>query len=350
MKLCKTTDLKGGEVLAKPVMTSEFRVLLSDGVMLRPEYISKIEELGISEVYIKEEHIDEKEASILKADVEDIFHDKVKQILEKHTYQHNQELVELSNTADNIIESVLEEEEVVDRIYDIKERSSDVYEHSVSICSFATLLGLKLKLSKEKVHDIAVSCLLHDLGLRYLTVSYVNKDMETLSGSDMIEYRKHPVYAYSALKDESWISELSKNIILYHHERIDGSGFPLRARDIPYEAKIVNVCDTFDEMICGIGHKRQKVYKAVEYLKAFRGFYFDAEIVDAFLEFTAVYPVGSKVTLSDGSTGKVIRQNKEFPERPVIKISQAGKDTTGLKNNVLDLTKVNHIFVEKVLE
>ena len=350
MKLCKTADLKGGEILARPIMTSEFRILLSDGIVLRPEYISKIEELGIFEVYIKEEHIDAKVASLLKADVEDIFHDKVKQILEKHTYQHNQELVELSNTADNIIENVLEQKEVVDRIYDIKERSSDVYEHSVSICSYATLLALKLKLPKERVHDIAVSCLLHDLGLRYLTVSYVNKEMETLKNTDAIEYKKHPIYAYSALKDEMWISKLSKDIILYHHERKDGSGYPLRAQDIPYEAQIVNVCDTFDEMICGIGHKRQKVYKAVEYLKTFRGFYYDAIIVDAFLEFTAVYPVGSKVTLSDGAMGNVIRQNKEFPERPIIKIEKPGTDTTNLKNNILDLTKVNHIFVEKVLE
>lgn len=350
MKLCKTSDLKGGEILARPIMTSELRVLLSDGIMIRPEYISKIEELGIYEVYIKDDQIDAQAASLLKSDVENVFHDKVKNIMEKHTYHNNKELVELSKTADNIIASVLEEEEVVNKIYDIKERSSDVYEHSVNICSFATLLALKLKLSKNSVHDIAVGCLLHDLGLRYLSISFTDKDINSFSTQELAEYHKHPVYGYTALQNEVWISDLSKKIILCHHENISGNGYPLKRKSLPYEVKLVSVCDTFDEMICGIGCNRQKVYKAVEYLKTFRGILFDAEIVDTFLEFTAVYPVGSNVLLNDGSIGRVIKQNKGFSDRPVVKITKAGSDQACKKGSSVDLTIINHIFVEKVLE
>ena len=352
MKLRKTADLKGGEVLAKAVMTSEFQVLLSDGITLRPEYIEKIIELGIEEVYIKEDKAYEQEALLLKTDVENLFHNKVKRIIEKHTYHKNEELMELSQTADSIISSILQEEEIVDKIYDIKERSSDIYEHSISICSLATLTSLRLKLSKASIHDIAVGCLLHDLGLRYLTIPYANQDIETLSVQELTEYKKHPVYGFSALKDEKWISDLGKTIILYHHERLDGMGFPLRAKgkDIPFEAKIVSVCDAFDEMICGIGCKRQKVYKAVEYLKTFRGIKFDTKAVDAFLEFTAVYPAGSQVLLSDGTIGIVIRQNKEFPDRPVVHVIRDKEGKSIIKEIEIDLIKINHIFVEKVLE
>lgn len=341
MKLCRTIDLKGGEVLAKPIMTSEFQILLSDGIELRSEYIDKIKELGVEEVYIKDNTLNQEEVLLLKSDIGDIFRKKVKKIIEKHIYSNNSELMELSKTADNIITNILEEEKLVEKIFDIKERSSDIYEHSISICSLSILLALKLKLEKKSVHDIGVACLLHDLGLRYLTINYTDEDIENLSNNEIIEYRKHPIYGYSVLKDENWISELGKKIILYHHETIDGTGFPLKARDIPYEAKIVNICDTFDEMICGIGCKRQKVYKAVEYLKTFKGIKFDAEIVDVFLKFTAVYPSGSKVLLSDGSIGKVIRQNKEFTDRPVVEISD---------KMIVDLIKINNIFVEKVLE
>lgn len=341
MKLCRTIDLKGGEVLAKPIMTSEFQILLSDGIELRSEYIDKIKELGVEEVYIKDNTLNQEEVLLLKSDIGDIFRKKVKKIIEKHIYSNNSELMELSKTADNIITNILEEEKLVEKIFDIKERSSDIYEHSISICSLSILLALKLKLEKKSVHDIGVACLLHDLGLRYLTINYTDEDIENLSNNEIIEYRKHPIYGYSVLKDENWISELGKKIILYHHETIDGTGFPLKARDIPYEAKIVNICDTFDEMICGIGCKRQKVYKAVEYLKTFKGIKFDTEIVDVFLKFTAVYPSGSKVLLSDGSIGKVIRQNKEFTDRPVVEISD---------KMIVDLIKINNIFVEKVLE
>lgn len=352
MKLCKTTDLKGGEVLARAVLTPEFQVLLSDGITLRPEYIDKMIELGITEVYVKLDEAYRQERLLLKADLESSFHNKLKKIMEKHTYQRNAELVELSQTADNIISSILEEKEIVDRIYDIRERNADIYEHSISICSLATLTALKLNLSRESVHDIAVGCLLHDLGLRYLTIPYENKDIESLSIQETTEYKKHTVYAFTVLKDEKWISDLSKKIILHHHETMDGMGYPLRlkGRDIPIEAKIVIVCDTFDEMICGIGCKRQKVYKAVEYLKIFRGIKYDVRVVDAFLEFTAVYPVGSNILLSDGSIGRVIRQNKEFPDRPVLQLIQ---DVNGNKVSgevIADLLKINNVFVEKVLE
>lgn len=350
MKLCKVSELKGDEILARAIMTPEFRILLSEETVLRLEYIEKIKELGIEEVYIKEDsQIHMQKVVLLKSDVEESFKNRVRSILENHTYSRNEELMELCQTADNIITNILQEEEVVEKIYDIKERSSDIYEHSISICSLATLTALKLKLPKEKVHDIGVGCLLHDLGLRYLTIEYENQDISDLSKIELAEYMKHPVYGYSALKKENWISDISKNIILYHHERLDGSGYPLRAKEIPYEAQIVNICDTFDEMICGIGCKRFKVYEAVEYLKTCKGIKFNSEIVNVFLKFTAVYPTGSQVVLSDNSTGEVIRQNKEFPDRPVVQVikDKNGKDVNN--ESIIDLVKVNNIFIEKVL-
>lgn len=350
MRLCKTSELRGGEVLARTVMTSEYQVLLSEGIMLRPEYIEKIRDLGINEVYIREQGLKEEAIHLLKSDIGNVFHNKVKSIMEKHTYQRNKELMELSHTADSIIMSILEEDEIVEKIYDIKERSSDIYEHSITICSLATLTALKLKLNRKIVHDIGVGCLLHDLGLRYLTIEYTDKNMDQMSSAEHSEYMKHTIYGYSSLKNETWISEISKNIILQHHERLDGKGFPLKLRDIPLETRIVAVCDAFDEIICGIGCERQKVYKAVEFLKTFKETKFDAKVVDTFLEFTAVYPAGSEVLLSDGSIGKVIRQNKEFPDRPVLQIIKDKKENSTKEETIVDLVKVNHLFVEKVLE
>ena len=119
---------------------------------------------------------------------------------------------------------------------------------------------------------------------------------------------------------------------------------------ISFEAKIVAICDAFDEMICGIGCERQKVYQAVEYLKTFKGVQFDEKAVDTFLEFTAVYPAGSEVLLSDGSVARVIRQNKEFPDRPVLQMIKEKNGQDILKECNIDLIKTNNIFIEKVLE
>lgn len=349
MIIQKIANLKGGEILAKTVMTSDYKILLSEGVKIRKEYIEKLKELGIKEVVIEDE-INTQEVKILKDETEKNFKDKVQNIIEKHTYRHSKELVELSKTADNIISNLLEEEEVMERIYDIKERNSDIYEHSINICSLAILMSLKMKISQDKIHDIGVGCLLHDLGLRYITVDYVDRNIEEFSELELAEYKKHPIYGYSALKDETWISELSKEIILYHHENIDGSGYPLKFIEIPIEVKIVNICEQFDEMICGIGYRRRKVFEAIQYLKNNKGILYDSKLIDVLLRFTAVYPAGSYVLTNEGEVGIVLRQNKNHPDRPFIKIIYDKRGDRIQHDFVKDLLTEENIYIERVVE
>ncbi len=350
MILKRVEDLRGNEILARNIMTWDYQIILPQGAVIRREYIEKLSELGVSEVYIKEEDINPGEIVILKTEMEESIKETVKDILERHTYHHNNELSELSTTADNIISTILEEEHVIERIFDIKERSADIYEHSISICAFAILTALKLGVENSKIHDIGVGCLLHDIGLRYLTIEYNNQDLKTLSKQELAEYKKHPVYGYSALKDETWISDVSKAIILHHHEYINGSGYPLRTKDVPFECRIVSVCDAFDELICGIGCKRTKVYQAIEYMKNYRNVLFDGKIVDTFLGFTAVYPAGTRVMTNEGEVAVVVSQNKDFQDRPVIRIIR-DKEGNIIRNEVIkDLVKVHNIFIEKTMD
>ena len=347
---CKTiNELIGNEILARDILTDDFQTILPAGAVLKPAYIEKLKELNISKVFIKE-NCSEEDMVILKTETENHIKEKVRDILGRHTYHHNEELKALCETADNIIISIVEEDDVIERVFDIKERSADIYEHSMSLCTMAVLTALKLKQPENIIHDIGVGCLLHDIGLRYLTIDYENQNLSSLSEADMAEFKKHPVYGYSALKDEQWISDTAKNIILYHHERIDGSGYPLHATSLPVPIQIVTVCDTFDEMICGIGCDKVRVYEAVEYLKTFKNIKFSDTIVDVFLDFTAVYPAGSKVVTNEGETGIVIRQNKEFPDRPVLRIVADKNGREPQQETTKDLVKVHNVFIEKVLE
>lgn len=348
MKICRVSQLKGGEVLARAVLTDGYQVLLGEGTRLLPEYIKKIQQLGIDEVFI--ENQDSEKMEILREETETHFKEKVRDILEHHTYSHNQELAQLAEIADSLITSILEEEEVIEQVYDIRERSSYLYEHSISICTLSVLTALKLKMSREMVHDIGVACLLHDLGLRYLTIQYDNQPIEALSEEARNEFMKHPVYAYSALKNEKWISDDVKNMILYHHEQMDGSGYPLHARMLTLESRILNLCDAFDEMICGIGCKRRKVYEAIEELKKYRGIRYDGRILDAFLEFTAVYPAGTFVLTNEGETALIIRQNKQKPDRPVLRIVMDKEGNPITKEVIKDLLVFTDVFIEKAVE
>ncbi len=350
MGLKKIWELNGGEILARDIVTSDYQVILPAGTAIRKEYIEKLSEFDIGEVYIRDDKVENSRIVILRSEIERSVRKTVKDILERHTYQNNGELAELSMAADSIISTIIEEDQLVERVYDIKERSADIYEHSISICSLAILTALKLGTEYKAIHDIGVGCLLHDIGLRYIEIDYYNRDLDTLNEQQKAEFRKHPVYGYTSLKNEEWISDLSKNIILYHHERLNGSGFPLHMKKIPFECQIVNVCDTFDGMICGIACKRIKVYEAVEFLKSFKNLLFDGKIVDAFLSFTAVYPVGSHVITNEGEFAVVVSQNKEFQDRPVLLIlkDKNGNDVKGEVKK--DLMQVHNIFIEKAID
>ncbi|MBP5599258.1 MAG: HD domain-containing protein [Lachnospiraceae bacterium] len=349
MKLCKLEDIVGNEKLARPIMTSNYQELLAAGTILKPEYIPKIIQLGITEVFIEDDRLSPEQVVILREDVEDIFREKVRSVLERHIYNDNSELEELTKTADSIISNILENDALVEQIYDIQERSADIYEHSISVCSLAVLIAIKRKIDKTRIHDLGVACLFHDIGLRYLDFDYSNQIISEMDEKKIIEYHKHPAYAYSALEREEWISKSAKNMILQHHERLDGSGYPLHVREFEPEAEILQICDAFDEMICGIGCKRARVYEAVEYMKVSKGVLYDEDVVNTLLDFTAVYPAGTVVVLNTNEMGIVIKQNKQFPERPVLRIIKNAKGEMLEEDRICDLVEIKNVYIEKVL-
>ena len=166
MKRMKLSELTGNEILAQSLMTWDYQIILPEGAVLKKEYIDKIEEMGILEVYVKED--ESNEIVILKNDIEKTIRSKVKSILERHTYQNNKELQGLTQAADEIITNILDEKEVVEKVFDIKERSADIYEHSISLSSLAILTALRMNVDKQVIHIPDVSYTLPMLPASYL--------------------------------------------------------------------------------------------------------------------------------------------------------------------------------------
>lgn len=382
MKFVTVDSLKEGQILGRDVILEDYTVLLAKGTELTEEYIQKLKDLSIVTVYIEDkekEEVDKKEKEpkqetqnkesvsnkreekkelrvpieeikILKDDVEQKIKNKVKDILELHVYQHTEGLEQLADTAENIITDIIEEQAVMEKVYDVKERSADIYEHSLSTCTIATLVALKLGMSQEEVYDISISALIHDLGLRYLVVRYEDQDIHFLPQSEQEEYKKHSIYAYTAVKNETWISENAKNIILNHHEHMDGSGYPLGIDRLTRQCQVLGVCDEFDEMICGIGKARVRVHEAINCIRNYSGIWYEDDIVQSFLQMIAVYPVGSNVITNKGYKAVVVRQNNHFPERPVLRMLEDENGQTVTEEIIIDLIKDTSVVIQKVLK
>lgn len=386
MKLVTVDDLRDGDVLANDVLLEDYTVVLTKGTVIKEPFIEKLRELEVFTVYIEEQQEQEQPAepqppkkepavnakkqtpkeqpplsyaepkismekiTILRDDVEEQVRNKIKDILELHVYQRTENLKKIAETAQNIIADILEEDVVVERVYDVKERSADIYEHSLQVCTIATLIALKLGLSDKDVYDISVSSLIHDLGLRYLVVRYEDQDINLLPAKDQEEYKKHSIYGYTAIKNEDWLSENAKNIVLNHHEHKDGSGFPLGNDVMSRMTQIVGVCDEFDELICGVGKARVRVHEAVNMVRNYSGIWYDEDIVETFLQLIAVYPVGSRVKTSDGEVGIVMRQNARFPERPVLRIVEDRFGQVMQAEKFLDLVKNTKVVIQNVIK
>jgi HD-GYP domain-containing protein (c-di-GMP phosphodiesterase class II) len=396
MKLVTVEDLKEGDVLANDVLLEDYTVVIAKGTVIKDQYIEKLRELEIYTVYIEDKEQEKKkepekkktkkeeakkeetkkeeapketkpktkakartaksaprikpeEITILREDVKEQMQTKMKSLLDLHMRQHTKGLEKIADEAKTIITDILSDDSVAEKVYDVKERGADIYEHSIQVCTIATLIAIKMGMSEEEINDISVASILHDLGLRYLVVKYENQDMHLLPAKEQEEYCKHTVYGYTAIKNETWLSENAKEIVLHHHERKDGSGFPLKMKKISKATQIIGVCDEFDELICGIGKAKVRVNEAINTIRNYSGIWFDADIVDTFLQLIAVYPAGSKVKTNKGEMGIVMKQNLHFPERPVIKIVEDKYGQHLHEEVLIDLIKDTTVVIEDLV-
>ena len=370
MKKVKVKSLKGNEILALPIVTDGGTVLIHADVELKPELINRAIRLGIKSLYIKDypeevinkenynhivisseddyddvynegQDVSDSECADVKNEKKTEYNNKyienhiykveetainsrtiIKNVLEKHIYRHNSDLKIIGEQAEKIIESVIEEPEVITNITEMRNISTDMYTHCINVCALSTIMALRLKMSEKQVRNISLGAILHDIGLRYIKVPYMNTNETYMNVKDALEYKKHTIFGYSSLQDEGWIPDIAKEIILLHHERIDGKGYPFQHKGdkIKTEVKLVSLCDDFESLISGVGSPKLKIYEAIEYIKANQGIKYDATITDKLLESVAVYPVGINVITSEGEMRVVVRQNHKFTDRPVIRM------------------------------
>lgn len=354
MRIISVDSVTGNELLAKDIIGNSELVLMTEGTVIKKEYIKRLKELNIDYIYVEDEI--SKGINLtnsLEVQIQEQCHEAVRNILIKYSYHNETELEEIKQVADDIIREVMMEPEVIYNLSSIREKNDSTYSHSINVCALSVIIAFRLKLSRAKIRDIAIGCLLHDIGFTYLTFDYHSLTMETCSDKERKELKRHVVYGYSAVENMKWLSPTSKEIILNHHERLDGSGYPFKLKEsrIKIGSKIASVCDEFDSRVYGNLTQRMKVHEAIDYIMSNAGVLFDFNVVKIFLASVAAYPTGGIVITNLGETGIVLKQNPQFPTRPVIRII---RDRDGdIPNEWIekDLTKELTLFiVDSVIE
>lgn len=341
-------NIKGNEILAKPIYSDNDRILLSQGVTLKLSYISKLKLMSIDYIYVEDDisegieiddYINEKTRNKCKQEV--------KSVIDNYSTFGRAKIDSIAIVAQKVIEDILSSKEIIVNISDIRREDEETYAHSVNVCCLSVLTALKKGYTADKAKHLAIGALLHDLGKGMVPAKILNK-IDKLTKDEFNQIKNHVIHGYEAIKDEQWLNAISKVVILTHHERINGSGYPFgwTGDKIHDSAKIVAICDVFDAMTNKKPYREAfKIYEVIEYLLAMKGTLFDPDIVDTFIRYIAVYPSGSGVIMNNGDKGIVIRQNNGLSTRPVIRLFTDKQGITLPPDTEVDLAQETTLFI-----
>jgi len=328
MRIISVDSVKGHELLAKDILNDGNSILMTAGTIVKKEYINRLKELNIEFIYVEDEiALGVNLTDSLELQIKDQCQEAVREIMIKYSYHSDSELEEIITIADEIIYDIMQEPEVMYNLSSIRNKSEGTYSHSLNVCALSVILALKLRIPKKKIREIAIGCLLHDIGFTYITMDYSNMIMDECSQKEQKEIKKHIIYGYSAVENMDWLSSTSRDIIISHHERLDGSGYPFHFKGdkIKIGSKIAAVCDEFDSRVYGNMMPKTKVHDAIDYIVSQAGNKFDLNVIKAFVASVAAYPIGALVITNQNEIGIVLRQNPKCPTRPIIRIIQDAK-------------------------
>jgi HD-GYP domain-containing protein (c-di-GMP phosphodiesterase class II) len=326
---------------------------MSKGIQLKKEYISRLKALNIKYIYVEDEiskGVDDR--SITEIQIKKDCINQLETIWEKLICNTGKELIGAKEVAAKIMDDLLKQPRLVYCISGVREKSEMVYSHSLNVCAMSVLIAIRMKLQKKKIYEIAEGSLLHDIGFAKIPDEIKEKSKEKLNVAENREINLHTIYGYDYLEKEEWISKAAKEIILCHHEHLDGSGSPFgrKGDKLNIGCRIVAVCDTFDRMVYGIFTERLKVHEVIEYIINQADRYFDKEVVEIFNRSIAAYPNGTLVRTNEGETGIVLRQNENFSSRPVIRMLKDKYGKTYKSWVEKNLEQELSLFIEDTIE
>jgi len=337
-------DIKPDMVLARDVVTSGGTVLLAKNTMLNNINYTKLLTSGVGYIYVVSGSIDEKTASFTEKErmatsleqqrrpivkrpefiafqnAVDINTEEAKQCIRAISNGGNIDLAHLFSITEDIMSTLRCKNDVLTFIGFIKESDEHTYHHCVNVSLLSNLYGRWLALPENELVDLTTAGMLHDIGKTKIPDAILNKKGK-LTDEEFFVMKKHPVFGYRLLQNQD-IPEGIKLGALMHHEKLDGSGYPMGAREeqIGKIAKIIAICDIYDAMTSN------RVYRGkicpFEVIKMFESKVYgelDTQYLLIFLNNIAYTYIGSWIRLTDGVEAEVVFINGSQLSRPIVR-------------------------------
>ncbi|MCL2007024.1 MAG: HD-GYP domain-containing protein [Treponema sp.] len=225
---------------------------------------------------------------------------------------------------------------------------------SVNTAILSALIAIELKLKNHKVLQVVTGALLHDVGMLRMPKEIVEK-RGGLSSAELQRIQAHTLHTYKIVNKELRYPDEIGAIVLQHHERWDGEGYPrqLSGQSIDIGARIVSVADAFEAMVSQKPYRNSMIgYQAMKNLLSDNLRRFDPDVVKAFIQTMGIYPIGSIILLNNGAIARVVNVQATAPLRPTIRIlvDETGKVLKKDEGKLIDLLAEKRLFISRAVD
>lgn len=313
MRYIKIEDTTPGMNLAYNMYDADGHTLICSGSILSEFYIKRLNDYGFDGVYITDELSED-------IQIEPVITPQLR--AEGLVGVRESNIDECKNVARKIVDQVLERGILSLDLTDLRSFDSYTYAHSVNVAVIACVIGFGLNLNSEELEQLVTAGLLHDLGKLVIPREILNKPAR-LTNEEYDLMKTHSKLSYELIKERWDISANVKAAVLYHHENVDGSGYPdgKEGDQTSLFTKILHVADVYDALVSKRPYKNPySPYEACEYLMGAGGIMFEPKVVESLLLYVPFYPKGTQVKLSDGRDGIIVENSGTRNLRPLLRL------------------------------
>ncbi|MBU3158280.1 HD-GYP domain-containing protein [Clostridium frigoris] len=343
-------DLKPNMILTENLVLDGV-TLVAKEIALNSSVIKKIVEFYPSNtvhIYVSGEELvvpssqNSREQSLIQTEnILNRFSNKIDIFLDNLQKDSQPDLTEIKVMSKEILDNLSDYGSIIKNITSSKNIDEYLTRHCVNVALLSSMLGKWLNLPKNELTLLTHTAFLSDIGKTKINPTVLNKPSK-LTNLEFDEVKKHSLYAYDLIKN---IPLLDKSVILgvlTHHERLNGSGYPLGLKEdkISTFAKIIAIADTFDAMTSErVYSKKQNPLKVLEVLQHDCIDLLDYNYITTFVRHMSNYYTGEMVKLNKGSIGKIIK----------IDINNISKPLISVDSNFIDLQKEKNLFIIDML-
>ncbi|MDR1487409.1 MAG: HD-GYP domain-containing protein [Deltaproteobacteria bacterium] len=252
------------------------------------------------------------------------------------------EVSEVQENVDELVESVSRNPDALTALIKLRHFDDYTYTHCLNVSVLAISAGKTLGLSHNELKILGLGTMFHDLGKLRIPDNILNKPGK-LTDEEFSVMRSHAALSAEILLEQNLnVDDKVIQVARFHHERIDGSGYPdhLQGEEIPSLATICGLSDVYDALTSDrVYHKGMLPHDALKFIYSLRGTHFQPDWVDRFVQSVGIYPPGSVVELNTGHLAVVMEVNNRSLLTPLIKIVADPHAQLYTRPKLVDLSK-----------